>query len=71
LVPESIDWEMRVAQRQATAEAQQRWAQTQTIEQHQLQGLTALRTGAMQIPCSVGLSQSVENSWRIGSEKPK
>jgi hypothetical protein len=37
------------AQQQAMAEAEQRWAQTQTIEQHQLQ-LIALRTDAMRIP---------------------
>ncbi len=39
----------REAQQQAKAEAEQRWAQTQTIEQHQLQ-LIALRTDAMRIP---------------------
>jgi hypothetical protein len=38
------------------AEAEQRWAQTQTIEQHQLQ-LIALRTDATRIPSSEVLAR--------------
>ena len=46
-VPEIIAWKMRIATKlnsQPRPRPEQRWAQTQTIEQRQLQELIALRT---------------------------
>jgi len=54
-VPEIIVWKMRIAAKlisQPRPRPEQRWAQTQTIEQRQLQELIALRTECLRIPSS-------------------